>query len=311
MIEVNSLTKRFVNTVAVDNISFTIQKGEVVGFLGPNGAGKTTTMRILTCFMPPSEGTAKIAGLDIYENSLEIRKKIGYLPESAPLYLDIGVLDYLYYIAEIRQIPSAQRKKSIEEVIECCGLQSVLGKDVYELSKGYRQRLGLALALIHKPDIMILDEPTSGLDPKQIIEIRNLIKEIGREKTVLLSTHILPEVEATCDRMIIINKGKIVAQGTTEELSSLAQQKDNVLISLKAEREEIEKKLKENPAIVSFNFLQTNNGIHRFSIKSKEENICEQLYKLAVQQNWILTELYKESASLEDVFLQLTTEENR
>jgi len=308
MIRVEDLSKKFVETKAVDDISFHVKKGEVVGFLGPNGAGKTTTMKIITCFMPPTEGTAKIAGMDIYEQSLDIRRRIGYLPETCPLYMDMGVMDYLKYIAEIRQIEPGQVKGRLEKVIESCALGSVIQKDINELSKGFRQRVGLAQALIHEPDIMILDEPTSGLDPNQIIEIRNLIKKIGQEKTVLLSTHILPEVEATCSRVIIINKGKIVAQGTPGELSA-SKQKDVVMVSIKADQADIEQKLSETNLVSAFTITDTTDGTHRLELKSTDKNICEEFFKFAVQNNWVLTELHQEAATLEDVFLHLTTQE--
>ena len=218
MIEVKNLTKRYGLTVAVDNVSFDANAGEVLGFLGPNGAGKTTTMRILTCYLSADEGTAKVAGYDVFEESIEVRKRIGYLPESAPLYMDMGVIDYLKFIAQIRHIPKSQRQERIKAVIDTCGLEKVIQKDVGELSRGYRQRLGLAQSLIHDPPILILDEPTSGLDPSQIIEIRNLIKAIGKEKTIIFSTHILPEVSATCSRILIINDGQIVANVVDQPL---------------------------------------------------------------------------------------------
>ena len=208
MIEVRNLTKRYGSTVAVNNVSFDAEAGEVLGFLGPNGAGKTTTMRVLTCFLPADDGTASIDGYDIFENSIEVRQRIGYLPESAPLYGDMGVIDYLKFIAEIRNIPKSERNDRIKSVVEICGLGPMIQKDVGELSKGYRQRLGLAQSLVHDPPILILDEPTSGLDPSQIIEIRNLIKEIGKEKTIIFSTHILSEVSATCSRVLIISDGQ-------------------------------------------------------------------------------------------------------
>ena len=222
MIEVKNLTKRYGPTVAVDNVSFSAKSGEVLGFLGPNGAGKTTTMRVLTCYLSADEGNATVDGYDVFDQSVEVRKRIGYLPESAPLYTDMGVIDYLKFIAQVRDIPKSQRQQRTKEVIDICGLERVIQKDVGELSKGYRQRLGLAQSLIHDPPILIMDEPTSGLDPNQIIEIRNLIKEIGKEKMIIFSTHILPEVSATCSRILIINNGKIVANGSPESLADRA-----------------------------------------------------------------------------------------
>src|SRR5436309_2153162 len=216
-IRVSNLTKYYGNSLAVDNISFEVNKGEILGFLGPNGAGKTTTMKIVTTYMPPTSGEVKIDGLDIEESSLEVRRKIGYLPELNPLYLDMNVIEYLDYVAALDGIPEDKIKKKRNEMISVCGLESVKNKDIGELSKGFKQRVGLAQAMISDPEIIILDEPTSGLDPNQIIEIRNLIKKLGKQKTVILSTHILSEVQATCNRVIIVNKGKIAADGSPEE----------------------------------------------------------------------------------------------
>ncbi len=308
MIRVSNLTKRYGNNAAVDGISFGIRKGEIVGFLGPNGAGKTTTMRILTSFLAPDEGTAVIAGFDVIKEPLELRKRIGYLPENAPLYLDMGVLDYLNFIAEIRDIPAGERGMRIKKIADLCALNKVLKKNAYELSKGYRQRLCLAQALIHNPDILILDEPTAGLDPNQIIEIRELIKEIGREKTVILSSHILSEVSATCGRVLIINEGKIVASGTPEELSNRATGKEKIYINLKGQREAIETRLRSMSEIASFRVIEENGGeLLKYEIESNgDTNLNEALFHMTVDNRWVLTELRKEKASLEDVFLQLT-----
>ncbi|MDP3976363.1 MAG: ATP-binding cassette domain-containing protein, partial [bacterium] len=218
MITVEKLRKSYGSFVAVDDISFEIKKGEIVGLLGPNGAGKTTTMRMLTCFFPASSGSITINGADAFEESLKVKQSIGYLPENAPLYGDMKVEEYLDYVADIRQIPSGRKKSRIHQVVEQVGLLPRLQQEIGHLSKGYRQRVGLAQAMLHDPEILILDEPTSGLDPNQIIEIRSLIKEIGKQKTIILSTHILSEAEATCDRVLIISNGKIVASGTAEEL---------------------------------------------------------------------------------------------
>ncbi len=218
MIEIKNLTKKFSDNLVLDNISFAVAKGEILGFLGPNGAGKTTTMKIITSFWPATSGSVLIDGLDTSTESLATRRKIGYLPETVPLYDDMRVLEYLKFIAQIRQLEKSQIKSRIRQVVSICGLTKVLRQPIDELSKGYRQRLGLAQAIMHQPDILILDEPTTGLDPNQIVEIRDLIKNIGREKTVIFSTHILSEVSATCDRVIIINNGKIVGQGSPAEL---------------------------------------------------------------------------------------------
>ncbi len=311
MIEVINLTKRYGPTVAVDNVSFDAKAGEVLGFLGPNGAGKTTTMRILTCYLSADEGTAKVAGYDVFEDSFEVRKRIGYLPESAPLYTDMGVIDYLKFIAEIRDIPKSQRSQRIKDVVDICGLEKMIQKDVGELSKGYRQRLGLAQSLIHDPPILVLDEPTSGLDPNQIIEIRNLIREIGKEKMIIFSTHILSEVSATCGRILIINDGQIVANGTPDELAGRAQGEEVVHISIRGPREEIEAKLEELSIVSDFKRVESDDGVCGYQIVSqKGKNTAEELFHFVVQNHWSLTELRQEAISLEDVFLQLTGNES-
>ena len=309
MIEVNNLTKRYGATVAVDNVSFNAKAGEVLGFLGPNGAGKTTTMRVLTCYLTADEGNATVDGYDVFDQSVEVRKRIGYLPESAPLYLDMGVIDYLKFIAQVRDIPKSQRQQRTKEVIDICGLESVIQKDVGELSKGFRQRLGLAQSLIHDPPILIMDEPTSGLDPNQIIEIRNLIKEIGKEKMIIFSTHILPEVSATCSRILIINAGKIVANGSPESLAERAKGGEVVDITVRGPAEEIESKLQNLNFVNEFNLVNTADGLVSYQISSeKGKNAAEELFQFVVQNGWSLTELRQQSVSLEDVFRELTGE---
>jgi ABC-2 type transport system ATP-binding protein len=312
MIEVRNLTKRYGATVAVNDVSFDAKAGEVLGFLGPNGAGKTTTMRILTCYLSADAGTAKVAGYDVFEESIEVRKQIGYLPESAPLYTDMGVIDYLKFIAQIRNIPKSQRKERIREAIDMCGLEKVIQKDVGELSKGYRQRLGLSQALIHAPSILILDEATSGLDPSQIIEIRNLIKEIGKEKMVIFSSHILPEVSATCSRILIINEGRLVANGTPEELAGRAKRQEVVHISIRGPREEIEAKLNELSFVSDFKCVKADDEVLGYRIASQKEgkNAAEEIFQFVVENHWSLSELRQETVSLEDVFLQLTGSES-
>ena len=311
MIEVKNLTKRYGATVAVNDVSFDAKAGEVLGFLGPNGAGKTTTMRILTCYLSADAGTAKVAGYDVFEESIEVRKQIGYLPESAPLYTDMGVLDYLNFIAQIRGIPKSHRKERIREVIDICGLEKVIQKDVGELSKGYRQRLGLSQALIHAPSILILDEATSGLDPSQIIEIRNLIKEIGKEKMIIFSSHILPEVSATCSRILIINEGRLVANGTPEELAGRAKGQEVVHISIRGHRAEIEAKLDELNFVSDYKCVKADDQILGYRISSQQgNNAAEEIFQFVVDNHWSLTELRQETVSLEDVFLQLTGSES-
>ena len=311
MIEVKNLTKRYGATVAVNDVSFDAKAGEVLGFLGPNGAGKTTTMRILTCYLSADAGTAKVAGYDVFEESIEVRKQIGYLPESAPLYTDMGVLDYLNFIAQIRGIPKSHRKERIREVFDVCGLEKVIQKDVGELSKGYRQRLGLSQALIHAPAILILDEATSGLDPSQIIEIRNLIKEIGKEKMIIFSSHILPEVSATCSRILIINEGRLVANGTPEELAGRAKGQEVVHISIRGHRAEIEAKLDELNFVSDYKCVKADDQILGYRISSQQgNNAAEEIFQFVVDNHWSLTELRQETVSLEDVFLQLTGSES-
>ena len=310
MIEVKNLTKHYGPTVAVKDVSFTVQQGEVLGFLGPNGAGKTTTMKIITCFMPATLGTVSVAGYDVAENSLEVRKKIGYLPENTPLYTDITVEDYLRFIAEIRKISKFQVADRVKAMVETCGLKSVLKKDIGALSKGFKQRVGLAQAMIHDPEILILDEPTSGLDPNQIIEIRQLIKNLAQKKTIILSTHILPEVSATCDRVIIINDGELVASGTTEELQEKAEGDSIIYTTITADSKKVEDVLKSVDFVRSYHLdSKVNDTKTRFKIvvKKGHTGVEEQIFKTAVDNKWVLSELYCESLSLEDIFIKLTT----
>ncbi len=311
MIEVRNLTKRFGRTIAVDNLSFDVGRGEVLGFLGPNGAGKTTTMRMLTCYLFPDSGTAKLAGYDILENPIEVRERVGYLPENAPLYLDMDVVSYLEFVAEVRGIPDGKKAKRIVEMVEVCGLGDVVGRKVGELSKGYKQRVGLAQTLIHDPEILILDEPTTGLDPTQIIEIRELIKQIGKERTVILSSHILPEVEATCSRVLIINEGRIAASGTPDELQSMAGGGENTYVSIKSHHSDVAEKLGRIPGVSSVTQLEElQDGYTRYLIKSKSSiDVGESVFKAAIENGWVVNEIRKEVLSLEDIFLKLTTKE--
>jgi ABC-2 type transport system ATP-binding protein len=310
MVEVHHVTKRFGPTVAVDDVSFRVNTGEVLGFLGPNGAGKTTTMRVLTCFMPADEGTANLAGYDIWEHPVEVRRRTGYLPEDTPLYPDMGVTESLEFVAEVRNVPRAQRASRIKEMVDICGLGRVLKKDIGELSRGFRQRLGLAQTLIHDPEILILDEPTSGLDPGQILEIRNLIREIGKEKTVILSTHILPEVAATCGRVLIINEGQIVADGPPDELAEQAAGGEAVFTTIRGPREQVEEKLVLLPGVKRSKLLgEQQDGLRWELIFPAGKAATDEVFKLAAQNGWVMTELRRQSASLEDVFLQLTTGE--
>ena len=307
-IVVENLTKKYGSQRAVDNISFEVKTGEILGFLGPNGAGKTTTMKMITCYMAPNEGDVKVNGMSILEKPDAIKKVIGYLPESNPLYYDMMVLDYLQFVAELQGVPADKIQSRIAEMVKVCGLNVEKHKKIGELSKGYKQRVGLAQAMIHDPEILILDEPTSGLDPNQIIEIRKLIREIGKSKTVVLSTHILPEVEATCDRILIINNGKIVADGTSATLRKQAHGGEVL-------RVQIAEATDKNEVITSLQNLETvamvdpvEDSDMTFMINSKEETSSRKsIFKLCVKNNWILTELTPVETKLEDIFRNLTT----
>ena len=309
MIRIKNLTKNFGELKAVDDLSFDVHTGDILGFLGPNGAGKTTTVRIITCYMLPTSGWVEVDGLSVSEHSLEVRKKIGYLPENAPLYSEMNVLDYLHFIMSIRRLGKDGWSRRTKEIIDICGLGPVIQRNIGELSKGFRQRVGLAQAMVHDPNVLILDEPTSGLDPNQIAEIRSLIKELGKEKTVILCTHILPEVEATCGRVLIINEGKIVADGSPAELQSSFQGQEQIYIELKAPFDDVETKLAnlENVEKVE-EILSNGDGLKKFTVQcAKGVDLREKLFRLAVENNWVLLEMRKEQASLEDVFRQLTT----
>ena len=313
-IAVRNLTKYYGQEKAIDDISFDVKTGEILGFLGPNGAGKTTTMKIITCYMPPTSGKVDVEGYDISEQALEVRRKIGYLPELNPLYLDMNVIEYLDYSARLHGMKNSGLKGRMREMVEVCGLSEVRNKDIGELSKGYRQRVGLAQAMIHDPDVLILDEPTSGLDPNQIVEIRNLIKKLGRAKTVILSTHILSEVQATCDRVIIINEGKIVADGTPEQLRQDFRGTEIISLQLKAGvgnvMTDVFPKLKSLTHIETVEYGGQEGEAHRFTVHTaKGSDLREQLFKQAVSEGWVLLEMSRKSTSLEEIFHKLTTTE--
>jgi len=300
-IQVKDLTKIYGTQKAIDQISFEIETGEIVGFVGPNGAGKSTTMKILTGFIPPTSGEAKINTLDLIENSLEIRKHIGYLPENNPLYLDMYVKEYLEFVSGIYKL-GKQTKTRIEQIIEQTGLTVERKKKIGALSKGYRQRVGLAQALIHDPEILILDEPTSGLDPNQIIEIRNLISAIGKEKTVMLSTHIMQEVEAICDRIIIINKGKIVADDSIESIYSHS--KDQyITIVVEFDQETDQKQLEQIERVDEVAKIDNKNWLIQ---SSSNEDIRQNIFNFAVKSNLAVLSMQKKEKSLEEVFQELT-----
>ncbi|MDA3840097.1 MAG: ATP-binding cassette domain-containing protein [Patescibacteria group bacterium] len=308
MIEVKNLSKKIGSTKILDDISFSVKQGEILGFLGPNGAGKSTTMKIITSFWAGSEGKVIIDGLNVAEDSLEIRRKIGYLPENVPLYDEMRVFEYLKFIAEIRGIEKSEHKNAITKASEACGLSKVLRKPIDELSKGFRQRVGLAQAIIHEPDILILDEPTTGLDPNQIAEIRDLIKKIGKEKTVIFSTHILSEVSATCDRIIIINDGKIVGEGKPDELTEKSAHKELIYLKIKADKDAALKRIRglENIEKVEIKDKESSN-IYGYSIEPKNGvDIREYLSIAVAQQGWPILEYSRKKTSLEDVFRELT-----
>lgn len=309
MIRIKNLTKRFGELKAVDDVTFDVHTGQILGFLGPNGAGKTTTVRIITCYLAPTSGKVEVDGLDVAEHSLEVRKKIGYLPENAPLYSEMDVLDYLHFIMGVRGVAKERWSERTKEITDVCGLGPVIQRNIGELSKGFRQRVGLAQAMVHNPDILILDEPTSGLDPNQIAEIRSLIKELGKEKTVILCTHILPEVEATCSRVLIINEGRIVADGSPTELQSSFQGKEQIYLELKTPSEDVQGKLASLENVENVERISTEgDDLKKFTVEcTKGVDLRENLFRLAVENDWILLEMRQEQASLEDVFRQLTT----
>lgn len=306
MIEVRALSKSFGATRALDQISFTVPTGQIMGFLGPNGAGKSTTMKIITCFMPPSAGQVVIDGMDTQEHSLEVRRKIGYLPENNPLYTEMNVLDYLTFVQRLRAIPTSEHNRRNKRMIDLCGLGEVVRKDIGELSKGYRQRVGLAQAIIHEPEILILDEPTVGLDPNQIVEIRALIKELGRAKTLILCTHILSEVEQACDRVLIINRGSIVGDGSPASLRAASQGHDRLFVEVKGPPAEVQAALEKMTGAARVAAVD-DDGTGRFVIESSGgRDLREAVFTLTKDRNWVLLELRREAVRLEDVFRELT-----
>jgi len=310
VIDIQELTKVYGEQKAVDNISLKVEKGEILGFLGPNGAGKTTTMKIITCYMLPTIGDVTVGGFSVQEDSLEIRRMIGYLPESNPLYGDMNVVDFLRYIADLRGLAADQKAGSIKEMVDICGLGDVLHKNINQLSKGYRQRVGLAQAMIHDPDILILDEPTIGLDPNQVVDIRNLIKQLGREKTVILSTHILTEVQATCDRVAIINHGQIVADSSLADLQRDLEGKATINIEMLAAQNGIEELLGKVEGVdeVREVFPDSSQGRSFRVIAASGNDPREQLFKTAVEEGWVIIGMSREIRSLEEVFHKLTAD---
>ena len=315
MIKVKDLTKRYARTTAVDNISFEVQKGQIVGFLGPNGAGKTTTMRVLTCFLPPTAGTATVAGFDVLEHPLEVKKRIGYLPETPPLYPEMDTAHYLAFVGSLKGLSGGDLRRRVDYVCDRCAIGDVKNKLLGKLSKGYRQRVGLAQAIIHNPDVLILDEPTAGLDPKQINETRDLIKSLAGDHTIILSTHILPEVEQTCEQVIIINKGKVVATDSVHNLQNRARGGESVLVEVAGRNGNldshiVQRKLEQVSGAGRVLIKESRGNRMVFEVDSqKDRSIRGDVARAIVESGWDLNELRPAAVSLEEIFLQLTATE--
>jgi ABC-2 type transport system ATP-binding protein len=313
MIKVEGLTKRYARNVAVDNISFEVQKGQIVGFLGPNGAGKTTTMRVLTCFLPPTAGSAEVAGYDVLTAPMEVKRRIGYLPETPPLYPEMEVIEYLVFVGRLKGIGKGDLARRVDEVIERTSIGDVRTKLIGRLSKGYRQRVGLAQAIIHNPDVLILDEPTAGLDPKQIIETRQLIRKLAGDHTIILSTHILPEVEQTCEQVVIISKGKLVATDSVENLTRRLHGSEAVAVGVEAHDgapapDQVRQKLEQVSGVSRVVFKETRNNCHLFEVESLQgRSVRPETARAVVESGWGLVELHAVALSLEEIFLQLTS----
>jgi ABC-2 type transport system ATP-binding protein len=310
MIQVEHLSKTYGTRQALYDVSFSVKKGEVLGFLGPNGAGKTTTMRILTGYLPASAGHASVAGFDVMKQSVEARRHIGYLPETVPLYTEMSVRSYLDFMSKIKGLTGKDRKVEVDRTMELVGVEQRSTQLIGKLSKGFRQRVGLAQAILGSPDVLILDEPTIGLDPRQIIEIRNLIKSFGGEHTVMLSTHILPEVSATCSRVIIINDGRVVAEDTPENLTKRLRGADNLQIEVRGPRQQVLAQLKKVPQVLEVQAGEARDGRTTFTVACElGSDVREQLAATIVGQGWGLLELRPVGMSLEEIFLKLTTSE--
>jgi len=311
VIEVQHVTKHYGRVTAVDDVSFRVERGEILGFLGPNGAGKTTTMRILTGYMPPTQGKALVAGFDVLEQPLEAKRRTGYLPESPPLYPEMTVRQYLGFVAKLKGVAAAERKKRVAWAMERTRVADVADRHCGKLSKGYRQRVGLAQAILHNPDVLILDEPTAGLDPKQILETRDLIKGLAGEHTVILSTHILPEVAQTCQRVVIINKGRVVAVDTPDNLTARLKGAETMYLQVDAGGADAAAALRQVPGVIRVQAADTRNGVAGYEVESERgRDVRRQLAGAVVGQGWGLLELRPLRMSLEEIFLQLTTEES-
>ncbi len=315
MITVKELTKKYARNTAVDHISFEVQKGQIVGFLGPNGAGKTTTMRMLTCFLPPTSGNATVAGFDVLEQPLEVKKRIGYLPEMPPLYPEMRTAEYLTFVGRLKGLSGIELRQRVDAVCERCAVADVKGKLLGKLSKGYRQRVGLAQAIIHNPDVLILDEPTAGLDPKQINETRDLIKSLAGSHTIILSTHILPEVEQTCQQVIIINKGKLVATDSVNNLQSRARGAETVHLEVAGRNGDLDsgiaqRRLEQVTGVSRVTFKEKRGSRSLFEVESQKNKFTRgDLARAVVEAGWDLNEMRPAAVSLEEIFLQLTREQ--
>jgi ABC-2 type transport system ATP-binding protein len=308
MIEVESLTKRYGRTTAVDGVSFRVERGEILGFLGPNGAGKTTTMRILTCYLPPTEGTARVAGYDVFSQPMEVKRRVGYLPETPPLYPDMSVREYLDFCSRIKGVPSKERKSRVSAAIEKCRVGDVQDKLIAKLSKGYRQRVGLAQAILHNPDVLILDEPTAGLDPKQIIETRELIRSLAGDHTVILSTHILPEVSMTCGRVVIINKGRVVAEDTPDNLTRRLKGAGTIRVEARGEAASVLEALRAVPGVLAAHPRGGHDGAVIVDVEAEAgRDVRAELAWAVVTKGHALLGLQQMGMSLEEIFLHLTT----
>ena len=308
MIEVNELTRYYGNKKAISNVTFNVKKGEILGLLGPNAAGKTTAMRILTCFMPPTSGTAKVGGFDIFEQSMDIRNITGYLPENPPIYPDLVVNDYLNFVAQIKGVEKQNITKEVDTVIEKASLGDVKNRVIGKLSKGYKQRVGLAQSLLKNPQVVILDEPTVGLDPKQIIEIRELIKNLKGDHTIILSSHILPEVEQTCERVVIIADGEVVAEDTPANLTARMKGSDRVQLEIEGEEKVVQDVFKSFPEVTSVNIEKNENGIVSLAVESKKD-LRKEYANALINKKLGLLEMHLDKVTLEDIFLHLTTKE--
>jgi ABC-2 type transport system ATP-binding protein len=310
VIEVQHLTKRYGRVTAVDDVSFRVERGEILGFLGPNGAGKTTTMRILTGYMPATDGTATVAGFDVFEQPLEAKRRTGYLPETPPLYPEMTVREYLDFVARIKGVPSGERASRVGAAIEQAQLTDMSNRHCGKLSKGYRQRVGLAQAILHNPEVLILDEPTAGLDPKQIIETRELIKRLAGNHTIILSTHILPEVSQTCQRVVIINRGRVVAVDSPENLTARLRGSETIFLQVDGPEAALTSALEQTTGVSGVRVAQRHNGTIDLEVESERgDDVRRQLANTVVSNGWGLLELRAERMSLEDIFLSLTTEE--